>query len=38
MIISPRDLTRWIAAFFGLNGIISVVSLSSGITDVLHRR
>ena len=38
MIISPRDLTRMNAAFFTLNGIISVVFFISVAADVLHRR
>jgi 4-hydroxybenzoate polyprenyltransferase len=38
MIISPRDLTRMNAAFFMLNGIISVVFFVSVAADVLHRR
>ena len=38
MIISPRDLTRMNAAFFTLNGIISVVFFVSVAADVLHRR
>jgi 4-hydroxybenzoate polyprenyltransferase len=37
-IISPRDLTRMNAAFFTLNGIISVVFFVSVAADVLHRR
>ena len=37
-IISPRDLSRMNAAFFTLNGIISVVSFVSVAADVLHRR
>jgi 4-hydroxybenzoate polyprenyltransferase len=37
-IIRPRDLTRMNAAFFTLNGIISVVFFLSVATDVLHRR
>jgi 4-hydroxybenzoate polyprenyltransferase len=38
MIISPRDLSRMNAAFFTLNGIISVVFFVSVAADVLHRR
>jgi len=38
MIISPRDLTRMNAAFFTLNGIISVVFFVSVAADVLLRR
>jgi 4-hydroxybenzoate polyprenyltransferase len=38
MIISPHDLTRMNAAFFTLNGIISVVLFVSVAADVLHRR
>jgi 4-hydroxybenzoate polyprenyltransferase len=38
MIISPRDLTRMNAAFFTLNGIISVVFFVSVAADVLYRR
>jgi 4-hydroxybenzoate polyprenyltransferase len=38
MIVSPRDLTRMNAAFFTLNGIISVVFFVSVAADVLHRR
>jgi 4-hydroxybenzoate polyprenyltransferase len=37
-IISPRNLTRMNAAFFMLNGIISVVFFVSVAADVLHRR
>ena len=37
-IISPGNLTRMNAAFFTLNGIISVVFFVSVATDVLHRR
>jgi 4-hydroxybenzoate polyprenyltransferase len=37
-IVSPRDLTRMNAAFFTLNGIISVVFFVSVAADVLHRR
>jgi 4-hydroxybenzoate polyprenyltransferase len=38
MIVSPRDLTRMNAAFFMLNGIISVVFFVSVAADVLHLR
>jgi 4-hydroxybenzoate polyprenyltransferase len=38
MIISPHDLTRMNAAFFTLNGIISVVFFVSVAADVLHCR
>ena len=38
LIISPRDLSRMNAAFFTLNGIISVVFFVSVAADVLHRR
>ncbi len=38
MIVSPRDLTRMNAAFFTLNGIISVVFFASVALDILHRR
>jgi 4-hydroxybenzoate polyprenyltransferase len=38
MIVSPRDLSRMNAAFFTLNGIISVVFFVSVAVDVLHRR
>ena len=37
-IISPGDLRRMNAAFFTLNGVISVVFLISVAADVLHRR
>jgi 4-hydroxybenzoate polyprenyltransferase len=37
-IISPRNLTRMNAAFFTLNGIMSVVFFISVAVDVLHRR
>ena len=37
-IVSPRDLSRMNAAFFTLNGIISVVFFVSVAADVLHRR
>jgi 4-hydroxybenzoate polyprenyltransferase len=36
--VSPRDLTRMNAAFFTLNGIISVVFFLSVAADVLYRR
>ena len=38
LIVSPRDLSRMNAAFFTLNGIISVVFFVSVAADVLHRR
>jgi 4-hydroxybenzoate polyprenyltransferase len=38
MIVSPRDLSRMNAAFFTLNGIISVVFFVSVAADVLYRR
>ncbi|MGC9198850.1 MAG: UbiA-like polyprenyltransferase [Acidobacteriaceae bacterium] len=38
MIVSPRDLTRMNAAFFTLNGIISVVFFVSVALDILYRR
>ena len=38
IIVSPKDLTRMNAAFFTLNGIISVVFFVSVAADVLHRR
>jgi 4-hydroxybenzoate polyprenyltransferase len=38
LIISPRDLSRMNAAFFTLNGVISVVFFVSVAADVLHRR
>jgi 4-hydroxybenzoate polyprenyltransferase len=38
MIMSPRDLSRMNAAFFTLNGIISVVFFVSVAADVLRRR
>jgi 4-hydroxybenzoate polyprenyltransferase len=38
VIISPRDLTRMDAAFFTLNGIISVAFFVSVAADVFHRR
>ena len=38
MLVSPRDLRRMNAAFFTLNGIISVVFFVSVAADVLHRR
>jgi 4-hydroxybenzoate polyprenyltransferase len=37
-IVGPRKLTRMNAAFFTLNGIISVVFFISVATDVLNRR
>jgi 4-hydroxybenzoate polyprenyltransferase len=37
-IVSPRDLTRMNAAFFTLNGIISVVFFVSVAADILRRR
>ena len=37
-IVSPRDLTRMNAAFFTLNGIISVVFFVSVAADILHWR
>jgi 4-hydroxybenzoate polyprenyltransferase len=37
MIVSPRDLSRMNAAFFTLNGIISVVFFVSVAVDVLRR-
>ena len=37
-IISPRNLTRMNAAFFTLNGIISVVFFVSVAADILYRR
>jgi 4-hydroxybenzoate polyprenyltransferase len=37
-IVSPTDLRRMNAAFFTLNGIISVVFFVFVATDVLHRR
>jgi 4-hydroxybenzoate polyprenyltransferase len=37
-IISPRNLTRMNAAFFTLNGIISVVFFLAVAADILHRR
>ncbi|MBW4037828.1 MAG: UbiA family prenyltransferase [Acidobacteria bacterium] len=37
-LVSPRDLSRMNAAFFTLNGIISVVFFVSVASDVLHRR
>ena len=37
-IISPRDLRRMNAAFFTLNGVISVVFFVFVAADVLHRR
>ena len=37
-IISPRDLRRMNAAFFTLNGVISVVFFAAVATDVFYRR
>ena len=37
-IISPHDLRRMNAAFFTLNGVISVVFFTAIAADVLHRR
>jgi 4-hydroxybenzoate polyprenyltransferase len=37
-IVSPRNLTRMNAAFFTLNGIISVMFFVSVAVDVVHRR
>jgi 4-hydroxybenzoate polyprenyltransferase len=37
-IIAPHDLRRMNAAFFTLNGIISMVFFVFIATDVLHRR
>jgi len=37
-IISPNDLRRMNAAFFTLNGVISVVFFVSVAADILHRR
>jgi len=37
-IISPNDLRRLNAAFFTLNGVISVVFFVSVAADILHRR
>jgi 4-hydroxybenzoate polyprenyltransferase len=37
-IISPTDLTRMNAAFFTLNGYISIVFFVFISTDLLHRR
>jgi 4-hydroxybenzoate polyprenyltransferase len=37
-IISPRDLRRMNAAFFTLNGVISVVFFLAVVADVLYRR
>jgi 4-hydroxybenzoate polyprenyltransferase len=36
MIVSPRDLSRMNAAFFTLNGIISVVFFVAVAADILH--
>jgi len=38
VIISPHDLRRMNAAFFTLNGVISVVFFAFVAADVLHRR
>jgi len=38
MIISPRDMRRMNAAFFTLNGVISVVFFAFVAVDVLSRR
>src|SRR5580698_7697764 len=38
IIISPHDLRRMNAAFFTLNGVISVVFFAFVAADVLHRR
>ncbi|MFP5232790.1 MAG: UbiA-like polyprenyltransferase [Acidobacteriota bacterium] len=38
MIVSPRDLSRMNAAFFTLNGIISVVFFIAVAVDILHGR
>ena len=38
IIVSPHDLRRMNAAFFTLNGVISVVFFVSVAADVLHRR
>jgi 4-hydroxybenzoate polyprenyltransferase len=37
-IVSPRDLTRMNAAFFTLNGIISVLFFVSVVADIFYRR
>jgi 4-hydroxybenzoate polyprenyltransferase len=37
-IISPNDLRRMNAAFFTLNGVISIVFFVSVAADILHRR
>jgi 4-hydroxybenzoate polyprenyltransferase len=37
-IISPRDLRRMNAAFFTLNGVISIIFFISIAADILHRR
>ena len=37
-IISPRDLRRMNAAFFTLNGVISIIFFVSIAADILHRR
>jgi 4-hydroxybenzoate polyprenyltransferase len=38
LIISPRDLRRMNAAFFTLNGVISVVFFGFVAADILLRR
>jgi 4-hydroxybenzoate polyprenyltransferase len=38
MIVSPRDMRRMNAAFFTLNGIISVLFFCFVAADVLRRR
>ena len=38
MIISPRDLSRMNAAFFTMNGVISVLFFGFVAADVLSRR
>lgn len=38
LLVSPRDLRRMNAAFFTLNGIISVIFFAAVATDVLLRR
>jgi 4-hydroxybenzoate polyprenyltransferase len=37
-IVSPRDLRRMNAAFFTLNGVISIIFFLSIAADILHRR
>jgi 4-hydroxybenzoate polyprenyltransferase len=37
-IVSPRDLRRMNAAFFTLNGVISVVFFAAVAADVLTRK